>query len=335
LGYTITSTYTDGVTGGSSTTAAGIKVRKDLGKAYEITDLGCPNKCLGMLIVVDDKTGDISLHQVTLIKKIIDTFGMSEANPKYTPLPPNVNLSNSQPIPISNKDIIFMRNKDYRKALGMLNYLANGMCPDIAFAVSVLMRYAVDPRPFHWRLVQRVIAYLKTTIKYVITYKRGGHIKPVGYSDTLYADDPDSRKSMAGQLFMMANGPITWGVKTLKRVSTSTGETEYVAVYEAGRQAKWLIQWLQEVEIFKDLPFEIRCDNNAAITLTKNSSGHSRMKHTNIKHHWIREAVEAGEIVVTKIPTEENIANLFTKALPRPQFEKLVKMMGLHPRVTG
>jgi hypothetical protein len=59
-----------------------------------------------------------------------------------------------------------------------------------------------------------------------------------------YANDPDSQKSMAGQLFMMAGGPVTWKVKTLKRVSTSTGETEYVAVYKAGRQAKWLIQWL-------------------------------------------------------------------------------------------
>jgi hypothetical protein len=72
----------------------------------------------------------------------------------------------------------------------------------------------------------------------------------------------------------------------LKRVSMSTGETEYVVVYEAGRQAKWLIQWLQEVEIYDDLPFEIKCDNNAVIILMKNTSGHSRMKHTNSKHHW-------------------------------------------------
>jgi len=193
------------------------------------------------------------------------------------------------------------------------------------------MRYASDPRPLHWGLVQRVIAYLKTTIDYVITYRKGGKIKPIGYSDASFADDPDSRKSSAGQMFMMAEGPVTWKAKTLRRVSTSTGETEYVAVFEAGRVAKWMIQWLEEVEIYEDLPFEIKCDNNVAIVLTKNASGHSRVKHTNIKHHWIREAVEAGDIVVTYVPSEENIADLFTKALPRPQFEKLVKMMGLGP----
>jgi hypothetical protein len=145
-----------------------------------------------------------------------------------------------------------------------------------------------------------------------------------------YADDPDLQKSMAGQLFMMAGGLVIWKAKTLKRVSTSTGETEYVAVYKAGRQAKWLIQWLQEVEVYEELPFEIKCDNNAAITLMKNVSGYSHMKHTDIKHHWICEAVKVGDITVNYIPTKDNIAGLFTKALPRPQFEKLVKMMGLH-----
>jgi hypothetical protein len=169
-------------------------------------------------------------------------------------------------------------------------------------------------------------------IDYVITYQKGGSTKPIRYSDVAFSDDPDSRKSTAEQVFIMANGPVTWKVKSLKKVSTSTGETEYVAVYEAGRQAKWLIQWLQEVEIYEELPFEIKCNNNTAITLSKNASSHSHMKHTDIKHYWIRKAVEVSNIVVNYIPSKDNIANLFMKALPHPQFEKLVKMMGLHLR---
>jgi hypothetical protein len=82
-GYTITLTYTDDVAGGLSSPAAGIRVRGELVKAYEITDLRHPNKCLGMLISVND-AGDISLHQKTLIQKILETFRMSEAKPKYT-----------------------------------------------------------------------------------------------------------------------------------------------------------------------------------------------------------------------------------------------------------
>jgi hypothetical protein len=72
-------------------------------------------------------------------------FGMTEAKPKYTPLPPNINLSNSQPVPIPSEDKLFMQDKDYSKVLGMLNHLANGTRPDIAFAVNVLMCYASNP----------------------------------------------------------------------------------------------------------------------------------------------------------------------------------------------
>jgi hypothetical protein len=108
LRYTITSTYTDDVTGGSLSTETGIQVRGDLGKVYEITDLGHSNKCLEMTIMVDDQTGDISLYQKPLIGKILDMFGMTEAKPKYTLLPPNINLSDSQPVPIPSKDKLFM-----------------------------------------------------------------------------------------------------------------------------------------------------------------------------------------------------------------------------------
>jgi hypothetical protein len=82
LGYTITLTYTNDVAGGSLSTEAGIQVRGDLGKAYKITDLGRPSKCLRMTIMVDDQTGDISLYKKLLIGKILDTFGMTEAKPK-------------------------------------------------------------------------------------------------------------------------------------------------------------------------------------------------------------------------------------------------------------
>jgi hypothetical protein len=92
---------------------------------------------------------------------------------------------------------------------------------------------------------------------------------------------------------------------------------------------KWLIQWLQEVEIYEDLPFKIKCDNTTTITLSKNASGHSHIKHIDVKHHWIYEAVNTSDVTITYVPSDNNIADLFTKALPHPQFEKLVKMMGL------
>lgn len=329
LGKTITSTYTDDVLGGSSTKKAGELVRKELSEKYEIKDFGQPNNVLGMTVVKNDD-GSISLHQQTLIRKAIDTHGMKDSKPKHTPFPSDSNLADSQPLPIPQKDAIFMLDKEYRGVLGMLNHISNGTRPDISFSVNVLLRYASDPRPIHWRHVQHILSYLNTTISKSITYGRHSKdLKPIGFSDSSYADDHNSRKSTAGYVFTMAGGPVSWRSKGQKKIALSTGEAEYVALSEAGKQAKWMSSWLTEVDMPNNVPLIVKCDNSAAISLTENTSGHSRIKHLDVKHHWIRDAVAADEILVQYIPSEENLADIFTKALARPQHEKLVKLMGL------
>jgi len=71
-------------------------------------------------------------------------------------------------------------------------------------------------------------------------------------------------------------------------VSTSTGEAEFVGVFEGGKQVKWMYFWYTEVDQHFDLPITLYCDNNSAIALTQNTSGHSKIKHVDIKTHWIR-----------------------------------------------
>ena len=88
--------------------------------------------------------------------------------------------------------------------------------------------------------------------------------------------------------------------------------------------------WLDEIDVTEDLPIIIHCDNTAAISISENTGGtHSRVKHVDVKHHWIRETVELGEIAIEYIPSEDNIADLFTKSLARPQLEKLMGLMGM------
>jgi hypothetical protein len=143
--------------------------KSELANAYKITDLDHSNKVLRMTIF-HHLSGNVSIHQQPLILKIITVFEMENANPKYTPLPPDVNLNDTQPIPIPTSHIEFMQDKDYRKATGMLNYVANGTQPDISFTVNTLMRFNNNPHPFHWTLVKHCITYLKTTANLVITY---------------------------------------------------------------------------------------------------------------------------------------------------------------------
>ena len=327
-GYTITATYTDDVTGASSSNEAESQTFSEIEHKFEVTDHGRPVVILGMGCVLHDN-GDISIHQKALIVKALVDHGMTECNPKYTPLPPSVDLFNSQPLPIPDEDKFFMLDKPYRKACGTFNHIANGTRPDIAFSVMLLMRYATDPRPIHWRLILHLLAYLKATMNLGITYRSGGTVKPVGYSDSSYADEIQSRKSSAGYVFLSTGGAVGWKAKTQQRVSTSTGEAEYIGVFEAGKQAKWMTSWYTELDQFYDLPVTVYCDNKAAVILTKNANGHSKIKHISMKAHWIREIVETKEVLVEGIATDENIADIFTKALHRPKHEKFVKMMGM------
>ena len=79
----------------------------------------------------------------------------------------------------------------------------------------------------------------------------------------------------------------------------------------------------------KDKPLRLNCNNQGAIALAKDNKFHSRTKHIDLQFHFIREAVEDNKLSVTYIPTEENMANIFTKALARPKFEGFVERLGL------
>jgi hypothetical protein len=110
------------------------------------------------------------------------------------------------------------------------------------------------PHLFHWTLVKHCIAYLKTTANLVITYQKGVDIKPYGFADASYADDPDSQKSTAGYVFLFSGGPVSWKSMTQQNVSRSTGEAEYVSTCEGGTQARWMYSWYTEVNQSFDLP---------------------------------------------------------------------------------
>ncbi len=144
--WTITCTYTDNVSGASSSKAEGELVRRELGEVYDIKDMGSHNSVLGMMVEFNDIAGSISLHQKNLILKTLERFGMLDCKPNATPLPIGTLAAldtQPRPIPVSDKE--FMAHRDYRAVLGSLNHIANGTRPDIAFATNYLQRFASDP----------------------------------------------------------------------------------------------------------------------------------------------------------------------------------------------
>ncbi|KAF7354303.1 Retrovirus-related pol polyprotein [Mycena venus] len=210
-----------------------------------------------------------------------------------------------------------MVNKPYREAIGSLQHAANTTRPDIVYSINRLASFVQNPGPAHWRAVQHVLAYIKGTLDYKITYRRGGgsSIKPLGRVDADCAGDIDTRRSTSGEVFTMSGGPVSWSLKRQATVALSTTEAEYVALARSAQQAMWM--------------YSLCGDNMGSAALARDAKGHARVKHIDIREHYIRERVAANDITIYHVPSAQNIADVFKKSLPRDAHLACVRALGL------
>ncbi|GJW47920.1 hypothetical protein Tco_0079566 [Tanacetum coccineum] len=120
----------------------------------------------------------------------------------------------------------------------------------------------------------------------------------------------------------------SWFSKKQTALAISTTEAEYASASIACQQALWMKQALVDYDIkLDDIP--VLCDNKGAIDLSKNPVLHSRTKHIEIRHHFLRDNVQKGNISIEKVSSEENIAYILTKPLKREPFNLLRLGLGL------
>ena len=127
----------------------------------------------------------------------------------------------------------------------------------------------------------------------------------------------------------MSGGAVTWSSKQQAIVALSTVEAEYVAMSCCAQQMVWMHSWLDEVEVKHSLPGLIKGDNRGAIALTKNTKDHGKVKHIDIQHHYIRKLIQSGAITIEQVPSEDNLADLFTKPLPHDQHHHLLTALNI------
>ena len=176
--------------------------------------------------------------------------------------------------------------------------------------------------------VKRILRYLSKTIDYGIEYTRSDG-KLEGYSDADWAGDHADRRSTSGYVFQLANGAITWASRKQNSVALSTCEAEYMALSVTTQEVIWLRILLEEMRCEQREPTTIWEDNQGAISTAKNPVFHNRTKHIQIRYHFVREAVADNIIDIRYCSTRDMIADILTKGITRPQFEKLREMMGV------
>ncbi|RDB17165.1 Retrovirus-related Pol polyprotein from transposon TNT 1-94 [Hypsizygus marmoreus] len=327
---TITSTYTDDVNGISSTPEGAVKAREELGWTYETKDLGEARLILGIRIDRDRESGILTLSQRAYLERVLAKYGMSECSPRPTPLPLGVILNKEQ-APSTPEERQFMKDKPYREVLGSVMYAQIATRPDLSYAVSTLSKFSSDPGKAHWDALTHVLRYIRGTLHFKITYGGKAHtdLAPLGYVDADYGGDTDTRRSCSGHVFIQAGGPTAWGAQYQQTVALSTTEAEYMSVTRSCKQILWMYSAMDEVGFPQRKPAVLLNDNAGAISLSKNTKHNSRVKHIDIRHHYIRERVEDGDVAVRYVPSAENLADLFTKPLGRIAHRKFCAALRL------
>ena len=296
-----------------------------LQEEFEMTDLGSLTSFLGMEIKRNQQTRLLHLTQQRYLNAILSRHGMSSCATVSTPADPHTRL-NKSPIEYHTDSINQQR---YQSAVGSLMYVMIGTRPDIAFAVSAVSQHSSNPGPPHWTAVRRIFRYLAGTKTFGLTYG-GGYCG--GFTDADWGAGED-RKSIGGYVFMINGAAVSWASKKQASVALFSTEAEYMALTQGVKESIWLGELLRGLGAQKHGKEirELQCDNQGAMALTRNPEYHARTKHIDIQYHFIRQHVESGAISLFYYPTHEMTADIFTKPLPRPQFEKHVLGLGLGP----
>ena len=328
-GVVFAAVIVDDFTVAASSAEEELRFEEELRKEWQISR-GEANFIVGWAIRRDRARRTVYLSQKALIDRIITELNCKDANPVRTPLPPNTRLT-KRDLPQSEEEGRRAAKQPFRQLVGVLMYLAISTRPDIMLAVSLLSRFNSAHGDTHWKAAIHVVRYLKGTRDYELELggDEGSHL--VGYTDSDYANCPDTRRSISGYCFSLGSGLISWMSKKQSTTATSSTEAEYMAAASATKEAVWIRNVLLNLDHGQHNPTPIFIDNRGARILTEDPSFHQRAKHIEVQHHYSRECYERGIVVFIDIPTKDNLADMFTKALPAPSFERFRESLGLKP----
>ena len=153
----------------------------------------------------------------------------------------------------------------------------------------------------------------------------------MGYQDSDWAGDKDTRRSTSGFNFTLANALVSWRSKLQTSVALSSTEAEYMACCFSTREAVWLRRLLTDLNSEPTSPTVLHEDNSGCVSLAGNWRADQRTKHIDVQYHFVREQMEAKTVDIRRIATTQMVADSLTKPVPRPKFEWCREKFGMVP----
>ncbi|GJW49417.1 retrovirus-related pol polyprotein from transposon TNT 1-94 [Tanacetum coccineum] len=262
----------------------------------------------------------IFINQSKYASKIVKKYGLLSTDSVDTPMVEKNKLDEDlQGTPV---DATL-----YRGMIGSLMYLTSSR-PDLIYAVCLCARYQAKPTEKHLQAVKRIFRYLKGTINMGLWYSKDTDMSLTAYADADHAGCQDTRRSTSGSAQFLGDKLVSWSSKKQKCTAISSTEAEYIALSGCCAQILWMRSQLTDYGFqFNKIP--LYCDNKSAIALCCNNVQHSRAKHIDVRYHFIKEQVENGVVELYFVRTEYQLADIFTKPLPRERFNFLIDKLGM------
>ncbi|GJV30839.1 putative ribonuclease H-like domain-containing protein [Tanacetum coccineum] len=295
--------YVDGIIFGSIKKSLCIEFKSLMHKKFQMSSMGELTFFLGLQVMQRDD--GIFISQDKYVADILKKFDFSLVKTASTPIETNKALLKDEEA--EDVDVHL-----YRSMIGSLMYLTASR-PDIMFVVCACARFQVTPKTSHLHAVKRIFRYLKGQPKLGLWYPRDSPFDLEAFSDSDYAGASLDRKSTTGGCQFLGKRLISWQCKKQTIVANSTTEAEYVAAANCCGQVLWIQNQMLDYG-FNFMNTKIYIDNESTICIVKNPVFHSKTKHIKIRHNFIRDSYEKKLIQVIKIHTDQNVADLLTKA---------------------
>ncbi|KAM1666313.1 hypothetical protein ACFX1X_045967 [Malus domestica] len=295
-----------------------------LANRFSVKDLGNLHYFLGVEVI--PTTTGLFLSQHKYIHDLLAKAKMDGAKDVTTPMATSTLLILSDGSPLTDATT-------FRQLVGGLQYLSLTR-PDISFTVNKLSQFMHRPTESHWQALKRLLRYLKGTIFHGILFRCSASSRLYAFSDADWAGDRDDRKSTTGYVIYLGGNLISWSSRKQRSVARSSTEAEYRAIASTTVELAWLQSLLHELGVSSMDKPTISCDNIGATFYSVNPVLHSRMKHIELDFQFVRDRVNRGLLQVSHVSTQDQLADVLTKALPRPRFQLLRSKIGVSDGTT-
>ena len=297
-----------------------------LKERYSLKQLGEVNRYTNYQVSRNRVKKEIYLHQQDYIAELLEMSGMgacAASASKGQLFVDGLQVSRKEEEAVESENGIA-----YRTLTGALIHLCCHSRPDISYEVVTLCKYNSKPTSNHWEALKQLLRYLKYTANYCLTLGGTSDMILQGFADSGFATDHDTGRSPGGFVFYLGKSLICHKSSWFKSVYVSSTEAEIAAIYLATSMALWLKKLVLSMGLGCSAPILIHEDNQGAIKYCSTLEKAGRMKHIQVKFHWIREKIIDRSIALDFVSTTQNVADIMTKTLKGQKLANFCRDLG-------